>query len=96
MELAGGEQVLPDMRFLAPTAAVGEWLVSGDVEVDGSAIGQVRARRVADGRIELGFVAADGEEIAPDLRYLPAGPDLPARVWLRSSEFELPPPEPSE
>ena len=96
VELAGGEQVLPDMRFLAPTAAVGEWQVSGDVEVDGSSIGQVRARRVADGRIELGFVAADGEEIALDLRYLPAGPDLPARVWLRSSEFELPPPEPSE
>ena len=90
VELAGGEQVLPSMRFVPPDAAVDEWLVSGDVEVDGNSIGQIRARRVADGRIELGFVTADGEEIAPDIRYLPAGPDLPARVWLRSGEIELP------
>ena len=90
VELAGGEQVLPSMRFVPPAAAVDEWVVSGDVEVDGSSIGQVRARRVADGRIELGFLTADGEEIAPDIRYLPAGPDLPARVWLRSGEIELP------
>ena len=90
VELAGGEQVLPSMRFVPPDAAVDEWVVSGDVEVDGNSIGQIRARRVADGRIELGFVTADGEEIAPDIRYLPAGPDLPARVWLRSGEIELP------
>ncbi len=90
VELAGGEQVLPPMRFVPPDAAVDEWVVSGDVEVDGNSIGQIRARRVADGRIELGFVTADGEEIAPDIRYLPAGPDLPARVWLRSGEIELP------
>ena len=96
VELAGGEQVLPSMRFVPLTAAVDAWVVSGDVEVDGNSIGQVRARRVADGRIELGFVTADGEEIAPDIRYLPAGPDLPGRVWLRSSEIELPPAASSE
>ena len=90
VEIAGGEQVLPSMRFVPPAAAVDEWVVSGDVEVDGNSIGQIRARRVADGRIELGFVTADGEEIAPDIRYLPAGPDLPARVWLRSGEIEVP------
>ena len=96
VELSGGDQVLPEMRFLAPNATVDEWMATADVEVDGNSIGQVRARRVADGRIELGFVTADGEEIEPDLRYLPAGPDLPARVWLRSSEIELPPVASSE
>ena len=96
VELAGGEQVLPEMRFLAATATVDEWLVTGNVEVDGNSIGQVRARRLADGRIELGFLTADGEEVAPDIRYLVGGPDLPALVWLRSGEFEAPRPAPSE
>ena len=96
VELSGGEQVLPEMRFLAPNAAVDEWLVTGNVEVDGSSIGQVRARRLADGRIELGFLTAEGEEVAPDTRYLVVGPDLPALIWLRSGEFEVPRPAPPE
>ena len=92
VELAGGERILPSLRFVPASAAVDTWLVTGDVKVDGSSIGQIRARRVADGRIELGFVSEAGEEFAPDIRYVPLGPDLPVLVWLRSGEFEVPRP----
>lgn len=87
VELAGGRQVLPPERFLRTDAPAGTWQVSGDVEVDGDSIGRIRARRVAGGRFELGFVGADGEKIVPVIRYLPA--DLPVGVWYRSSEIEV-------
>ncbi len=96
VELAGGERILPSLRFVPANADVDTWLVTGDVRVDGSSIGQIRARRVADGRIELGFVSEAGEEFAPDIRYVPLGPDLPVLVWLRSGEFEVPRPAPPE
>ena len=96
VELAGGERVLPSLRFVPATADVDTWIFTGDVRVDGSSIGQIRARRVADGRIELGFLTADGGEVAPDIRYVPLGPDLPVLVWLRSGEFEVPRPAAAE
>ena len=88
VELLGGEQVLPPQRYLNVDAPAGRWHVSGDVEVEEGSIGRIRARRVAGGRTELGFVTADGVAIIPDLRYLPA--DLPVGVWFRSSEIEVP------
>ena len=95
VELAGGEQRLPRVRTLSADAEVGRWKISSDVEVDGSAIGQIRVRRLADGRVELGFRSAAGERIVPDIRYLPADPT--AGVWFRSSEIVVPPPPaPSE
>lgn len=93
VELAGGEQILPSVRFLPADAPVGEWQASSDIKVDGAPIGKVRSRRLADGRVELGFQSAVGEEIAPDIRYLPA--DLPAGVWLRSGTIEVPPAPPA-
>lgn len=96
VELAGGERILPSLRFVPASAAVDTWLVTGDVKVDGSSIGQIRARRVADGRIELGFVSEAGEEFAPDIRYITLSPDLPVLVWLHSGEFEVPRPAPPE
>ena len=90
VELAGGEQRLPRVRTLSADAEVGRWKVSSDIEVDGSAIGQIRVRRLADGRVELGFRSAAGERIVPDIRYLPADPT--AGVWFRSSEIVVPPP----
>ncbi len=86
--LAGGRQVLPPQRFLGVDTPVGSWHVSGDVEVGAVSIGKVRARHVAGGRTEVGFVGADGEAITPNLRYLPA--DLPVGVWFHSSEIEVP------
>ncbi|MDE0122358.1 MAG: hypothetical protein OXS33_11610 [bacterium] len=100
IELAGGRIILPPQRFLSLDTPVGAWHVSGDVEVGDGSIGKVRARRIAGGRTEVGFVGADGETITPGLRYLPA--DLPVGVWFRSSEIEVPaamltdPPGPGE
>ncbi len=88
VELAGGERILPPNRFLPADAAVGRWHMSGDVEVDGNAIGKIRARRVAAGRTEVSFRDADGEVITPDIAFLPT--DAAAGVWYRSSEIEVP------
>ncbi|MCY4664160.1 MAG: PPC domain-containing protein [Acidimicrobiaceae bacterium] len=88
VQLADGERILPPARFLPADAPVGSWRVSGDVEVDGNAIGKIRARRVAGGRSEVGFVGADGTSITPDIAFLPA--DASSGVWYRSSEIEVP------
>ncbi len=88
VRLAGGERVLPPARFLPADATVGIWRVSGDVEVDGNAIGKIRARRVAGGRSQVGFIGTDGEAITPDIAFLPA--DARVGVWYRSSEIEVP------
>lgn len=88
VEFSGGEQVLPDVRYLAANAPVGVWHTSSDVELDESPIGKIRTRRLADGRVELGFVNTGGEVITPDVRFLST--DLAAGVWIRSSEIEVP------
>ena len=89
VELGGSEQVLPTVRFLAAGAPAGEWRVSSDVLVDDSPIGKIRTRRLADGRVEMGFLTSAGEPITPDIRYL--GSDIATGVWLRSSQVEVPP-----
>ena len=94
VELASGEQVLPQRRFLDAEPDDRRWFESSNVEVDGGSIGIIRARRLDDGRVEFGFVDAEGNVIAPDVRFLPA--ELAEGVWLRSSEFEAPPPAPAE
>lgn len=88
VELSGGRQVLPSMRYLASDSPVNEWSVSTDVKVGEGTIGRVRARRLADGQTELGFLTADGDAISPDIRFLPAS--MPAGVWLRTSEIQVP------
>ncbi len=88
VEIAGGQQVFPEVRYLSESASVGVWHTSSDVEIDESAIGKIRTRRMSDGRIELGFVNTGGDEILPDVRYLPA--ELREGVWLRSGEIEVP------
>ena len=88
VQLAGGERILPPARYLPADAPVGSWRVSGDVEVDGNAIGKIRSRHVAGGRTEVGFVGSDGGAITPDIAFLPA--DASAGVWYRSSEIEVP------
>ena len=88
VDFADGRRVLPQQRFLPVDTPAGTWLATGGVEVEEGSIGKIRSRRLADGRIELGFVGADGEAIIPHIRYLPAG--LPVGVWFRSSEIEVP------
>ena len=94
VELATGQQILPERRYFAADADDRRWFETTDIEVGGGSIGIVRARWAGDGRIEFGFVDASGNTIAPEQRYLPA--ELPPGEWLRSSEFEVPPPAPPE
>ncbi len=93
VELADGEQILPLARLLLTDVTINRWHVSSSVEVDGSTIGEIRVRRLAAGRVELGFRSAEGTALMPDLRYL--GADLPVGVWLRSSAIEVPPAAPA-
>ncbi|MCY3925583.1 MAG: PPC domain-containing protein [bacterium] len=88
VELLGGHRLLPGFRYLRADAPADEWVASSAVELDGEVLGRIRARRLADGRTEMGFVAG-GEEHLPDIRYLPADP--PEGVWFYSSEIEVAP-----
>ena len=92
VELATGQQILPERRYFVADADDRRWFETTDIELDGGSIGIVRARWAADGRIEFGFVDAGGNTIAPEQRYLPA--ELPPGEWLRSSEFEVAAPAP--
>lgn len=95
VELSSGVEILPERRFLPDDTQLGMWYSTLDVELDGTSIGQIRARRLADGRIELGFRDFEGDNFAPDIAYLPA--DLDEGVWYRSSMIEVQrPPEPAE
>ena len=91
VELAGGELVLPERRYLQSDAPIGEWRASSDVEVDDGVLGQISARWLDDGRAEWRFVGADGEVTMPDVRFLPA--DAPEGVWFRSSWIAATPEE---
>ena len=85
-ELNSGIQILPDVRYLRADAPAGEWRETSDVELGDEVLGRVWARRLAGGRVEMGFIAG-GEAQQLDIRYLPA--DLPEGVWFRSSEIEV-------
>ena len=88
VELSSGFQILPERRFLPAETQAGKWYSTQGAVLDGSSLGQIRARRLADGRIELGFRNFDGDDASPDIAYLPA--DLDEGVWYRSSLIEVP------
>ncbi|MCY3881212.1 MAG: PPC domain-containing protein [Chloroflexi bacterium] len=94
VEFGSGFQILPTQRFLGTDARTGIWHITSEVEVGESSIGFVRARRLADGRIQLGFRDANGFNITPAIRFLPA--DLAVGSWLRSSVIEVPRPAAAE
>ena len=89
VEFADGRTFVPRKRFLEVDAEVDRWKISTMIEQDGHPVGRIRARRLADGRVELGFRDANGVAIAPDMRFVPA--DLRPGEWMRSSEFVAPP-----
>lgn len=88
-----GQHFLPPSRLLPADAPAGQWYASGEVEVDGHSIGVVRARRLADGRIELGFRDVNGDAVEPDIRFVA---DPPLGLFVRSSVIEVPRPEVAE
>ena len=83
----------PTRRFLGAEPDDRRWYFSSDVELGGASIGVIRARYLADGRIEAGFIDAAGGVIRPDVRYLPAA--LMPGATVRTSIFEAPPPAPA-
>ena len=88
VELDSGRRVLPLERFLPADVPTGRWQLSAEVRVWPDPIGRIRSRRLADGRVELGFISADGNEIKPEIAYLSA--DAPAGVWFYSSQITVP------
>ena len=88
VELDSGRRVLPSPRFLDADAPVGTWQFSGEIRVWPHTVGKVRSRPLADGRVELGFISADGTEFTPDIAYVPAG--APTGVWFRSGQITVP------
>ena len=88
VEFDGGEQVMPDVRYLSANASVGIWHTSSVVELDEEPIGKIRTRRLNDGRLEVGFVNTGGQVTLPEIRYFPA--EMPQGVWLRSGMIEVP------
>lgn len=87
VELADGQQTLPRARLLQADAPVALWHVTSDIVLYEETLGKVRTRRLADGRIELGFRDTTGRAITPDLLFLPA--EMPVGVWFRSSAIEV-------
>lgn len=85
-ELVSGLEILPDVRYLRADAPAGAWRVTSEVQVGEDLLGRIQARRLADGRVEMGFESG-GEEHQLDIRYLPA--DLPEGVWFRGGEIEV-------
>ncbi|MCY4425100.1 MAG: PPC domain-containing protein [Acidimicrobiaceae bacterium] len=88
VELDSGRRVLPLERFLPADAPTGRWQLSAEVRVWPDPIGRIRSRHLADGRIEMGFIGADGDRITPGVAYLSAG--APTGVWFYSSEITVP------
>lgn len=88
-----GQRFLPPSRLLPADAPAGQWYASGEVEVEGHSIGVVRARRLADGRIELGFRDVNGDAVEPGIRFVA---DPPLGIFVRSSVIEVPRPEVAE
>ncbi len=89
-----GQHFLPPSRLLPVDAPAGQWYVTGEVEVAGQSIGVVRARRLGDGRIELGFRDVNGDAVEPEIRFVA---DAPQGIFVRSSVIEVPqPPAPAE
>ena len=79
----GGARILPSGRFVPTDAQVDRWLVSSEVELDGAVLGQILARRLPDGRVEIGFILEGGARLLPPARYLPT--DAGLNRWLHSS-----------
>ena len=82
------EPVLPAARFLPPSLPVDRWLNSNPIIVEGTEIGRINARRLADGRIEFGFTDAGGARSLPAARFLSA--DAESDRWLALVEGDPP------
>ena len=79
-----GASVLPERRFVRASIAHSRWLRSTPIELGGGRSGRIVARRLADGRFEVGLrVTGIDELLLPRQRHVPAG--FAGRGWQRSS-----------
>ncbi len=87
VRLENGQRVAPRARFLPTNPPIGRWLVSSSITVDGTVVGKIRARRLANGRTEFGFLDASGEQIVPRARFL--SPNAAIDRWAVSTPFDV-------
>ena len=89
---SGGARIFPEQRYVPADAASNSWLVSSDVTHVDDTLGRIIARRLDDGQMEFGFRVEGGDELLPELRFVPA---VTSGGWLRSSElsFSVAPPD---
>ncbi len=80
-------RILPGTRHFPRNAPVDRWLTASTISYHGERLGQIAARRLADGRTEFSFVTPEGQRLLPDTRRLPANP---SEGWKRSSEIDIP------
>ena len=80
-------RILPDTRLFPRNATVDSWLTASTISYHGQPLGQIAARRLADGRTEFSFVTPEGKRLLPSARRLPANP---SEGWKRSSEIDIP------
>lgn len=93
------EPALPVRRLLPATATVGRWLASSPLaKSGGDVVVRIVARRMADGRIELGLQqrradASWGEPMLPQERLLPTTATVGR--WLATSTLTVMAPGPA-
>ena len=92
VELANGNIILPERRFLEAAVASGRAYYSSAVEVSGQSIGTIRSERNSLGQIVVSFQSSNGARLNPENRIMPPGVTIGA--WLRSSLIEVPPAAP--
>ena len=80
-------RILPDTRVFPRNATVDRWLSASTIDYHGQPLGQIAARRLADGRTEFSFVTPEGKRLLPSGRKLPANP---SEGWKRSTEIGIP------
>lgn len=80
--------ILPQQRYMPADSRVNVWHQSSNIELDGDSLGHIRSRRLADGRVELGFVTTDGTAITPEHALLPAR--LSTGEWHYTSKIKVP------
>ena len=85
-QVQGGERVSPVRRFVPVDARVGRWLRSSAVLLDGVELGQIVARRLGDGGVEVAWVSSGGGRFAPSNPYFEL---TSAGGWVASGAFNV-------
>ena len=74
------------LRFVPVDARVGRWLVSSEVVLDGIELGQIVARRLGDGGVEVAWVSSGGGRFAPSNPYFGL---TSTGGWVASGAFDV-------